>query len=76
MVDRENRMKPNNKKLSRTPPPKKLNRQKKLLAKSARSADSRRKNLLSNMANARIKGHAKGAHRRAQAKRDAKQRGR
>lgn len=40
-----------------------------------RSAPSRRKNILANTANARITGHARGAHRAAQAKRDAKQRG-
>ncbi|HMQ16342.1 MAG TPA: hypothetical protein PKC49_10235 [Phycisphaerae bacterium] len=45
-----------------------------LLSKSERSDASRRKNILSGTAGARIKGHASGAQRAAQAKRDAKQR--
>lgn len=55
-------------------PLKELAEQKALLDTSARSADSRRRNLLSNMANARIRGHAGGAQRRAQARRDSKNR--
>ena len=45
-----------------------------MLSKAERSARSRRKNILSGTAAARIKGHASGAQRAAQAKRDAKQR--
>ncbi|MBX3384996.1 MAG: hypothetical protein KF768_00330 [Phycisphaeraceae bacterium] len=45
-----------------------------LLAVSEHSAPSRHANILANTANARIRGHARGAHRRAQARRDAVQR--
>ncbi len=45
-----------------------------ILARSGRSAAGRRKNILANMANARIKGHARGSQRRAQATRDSKHR--
>lgn len=49
-------------------------RQTAYLAESERSAPSRHANILANTANARIRGHARGAHRRAQARRDAVQR--
>ncbi len=45
-----------------------------MLSRSERSAASRRKNILAGTAGARIKGHASGAQRAAQGKRDAKQR--
>lgn len=45
-----------------------------LLARSARSGPSRRRNVLSSTPNTRIKGHTLGAQRRSQAKRDARQR--
>lgn len=44
-------------------------------AYSERSKGQRLKNIYANTANARIRGHARGAHRAAQAKRDAQQRG-
>ncbi|CAG0978239.1 hypothetical protein PHYC_01621 [Phycisphaerales bacterium] len=45
-----------------------------LRAESRRSQASRNENIFANTADARIKGHALGAHRAAQAKRDGQQR--
>lgn len=53
-------------------PSKVLGEQKALVEKSVRAGPSRRKNILANTPNVRIKGHASGAHRRAQGRRDAK----
>lgn len=44
-------------------------------ARSEKSQESRRKNILAGTPNKRIKGHLGGSQRAAQAKRDAKQRG-
>lgn len=63
------------KKIAAATPAREAARQKALLATDQRSAVSRRENILANTANARIRGHALGAHRAAQARRDAQQRG-
>lgn len=49
-----------------------VGRQKALKSTTRRADASRRANILAGTANARIRGHAKGEHARAQAKRDAK----
>lgn len=58
----------------RTPktPPSEAAKASRAKAESRRSETSRQKNILANSPSARIKGHAHGAGRAAQAKRDSK----
>lgn len=56
-------------------PPKQAARQKSMIERSKRSTIPRLQNILAGTADARIRGHASGANRAAQGRRDAQQRG-